>query len=105
MAGLPCGWRRGLFGAIEHPCWDLQPSIRFRSIQRAAENNAMRLVDRRVHDDLSARPRMMRIENLAKNGLVGVLKPRCTMPSGHTPRSDIVRPPQKRSCRQRLTWP
>lgn len=36
-------------GAIEHPGWYLQRSIRFRPIQRAAENNALRLVDRSVH--------------------------------------------------------
>lgn len=96
--------------AWEHPAQSniqagVQPSIRFRPIQLAAENNAIRLLDRRVHADLSARPRMMRIENLAKNGLVGVLEPRCTTPSGHIHRCDIVRQRPKQSCHQPWSRP
>ena len=32
----------------------------------------------------AARPRMMPIKNLAKNGTVGVLKPRCTIAAART---------------------
>jgi len=34
---------------VEHPCWNLQPSIRSRSIQRAAESDIISLVDRSMN--------------------------------------------------------
>ena len=37
----------------------------------------------------ATKPGMMPIKNLAKNGPVGVLKPRCTIQPGFIPRSDI----------------
>jgi hypothetical protein len=74
---------------VEHPCWHLKPTICLRSIQRAAKNNAASLVDCHMNENSATKPRMMAIKNLAKNGPVGVLKPRCTIRNGGTRRSDI----------------
>jgi hypothetical protein len=67
--------------SVEHPCWHLKPPICLRSIQRAAKNNAASLVDCHMNANPATKPRMMVIKNLAKNGPVGVLKPRCTIAS------------------------
>src|SRR3984893_17396721 len=64
---------------VEHPCWHLKPPICLRSIHRTAKNNAASLVGCPMNANSATKPRMMPIKNLAKNGPVGVLKPRCTM--------------------------
>lgn len=48
----PVGPRR----PVEHPRRDLEPALRLRSVQRAAENKALGLLDRRVRADLTAKP-------------------------------------------------
>ena len=63
---------------VEHPCWNLQPTICLRSIQRAAEGDIASLVDGPMNANSATKPRMISIKNLAKNGPVGVLKPCCT---------------------------
>ena len=74
---------------VEHPGWDFKPPICLRSIQRAAKNNAASLVDCHMNANPATKPRMMLIKNLAKNGPVGVLKPRCTIRNAGTRRSVI----------------
>jgi hypothetical protein len=48
-----------------------------RLFQRAAEDDKTILVDGTMNANSATKPRMMPIKNLAKNGPVGVLKPRC----------------------------
>jgi hypothetical protein len=48
-----------------------------------AKNNTASLVDCHMNANPATKPRMMVIKNLAKNGPVGVLKPRCTTTSEH----------------------
>jgi hypothetical protein len=50
-----------------------------RPIKRAAEDDKTTLVDGTMNANSATKPGMMPIKNLAKNGPVGVLKPRCTM--------------------------
>src|SRR5258708_26089067 len=74
---------------VEHPCWNLQPSICSRSIQRAAESDIISLVDRSMNANSATKPRMISIKNLAKNGPVGVLNPCCTIRNAGIRQSDI----------------
>ena len=69
---------------VEHPSWNLQPTICLRSIQRAAENDIISLVNGPMNANSATKPRMMPIKNLAKNGPVGVLKRCCTMAADRT---------------------
>ena len=69
---------------VEHPCWNFQPTICLRPIQRAAKNDITSLVDGPMNANSATKPRMMSIKNLAKNGPVGVLKPCCTMAAVRT---------------------
>jgi hypothetical protein len=48
-----------------------------RPFQRAAEDDKTILVDGTMNANSATKPRMMPIKNLANNGPVGVLKPRC----------------------------
>jgi hypothetical protein len=63
---------------VEHPCRDFKPPICLRPIKRAAEDDKTTLVDGTMNANSATKPGMMPIKNLAKNGPVGVLKPRCT---------------------------
>ncbi len=63
---------------VEHPCRHFKPPICLRLFQRAAEDDKTTLVDCPMNANSATKPRMMPIKNLAKNGPVGVLKPRCT---------------------------
>jgi hypothetical protein len=63
---------------VEHPRWNFQPTVCLRLFQRAAEDDLVSLVDGAVNANSATKPGMMPIKNLAKNGPVGVLKPRCT---------------------------
>jgi hypothetical protein len=67
--------------AVEHPCRDFKPPICLRPFQRAAEDDITSFVDCLMNANSATKPRMMPIKNLAKNGPVGVLKPRCTTTS------------------------
>jgi hypothetical protein len=42
--------------AVEHPRRDLKPSLRLRSVGRATENRAIRLIDHRMDGHLAADP-------------------------------------------------
>jgi hypothetical protein len=66
---------------VEHPGRHFKPPIRLRRFQRAAEDNKTILVDGTMNANSTTKPRMMPIKDLAKNGPVGVLKPRCTTKS------------------------
>jgi hypothetical protein len=61
---------------VEHPGRHFKRPICLRLFQRAAEDDKTILVDGTMNAN-STKPRMMPIKNLAKNGPVGVLKPRC----------------------------
>jgi hypothetical protein len=62
---------------VEHPGRHFKPPIGLRGFQRAAEDDKTILVDGTMNANSATKPRMMPIKNLAKNGPVGVLKPRC----------------------------
>lgn len=66
--------------SLEHPGRNLQPAIRVRPAQRAAENDTVGLLDRFMNGHLKLKPRVPRIQKLLKHGPVGVLKPCCTTP-------------------------
>jgi hypothetical protein len=74
---------------VEHPGRDFKPPICLRPIKRAAEDDKTTLVDGTMNAYSVTKPGMMPIKNLAKSGPVGVLKPRCTIRSVGTRRSDI----------------
>ncbi len=81
------GRQAGLVGAgrsIKHPGRNLQPTIPARPGQRAAERNAICPRDRLMNGDLKPIPGMPRIQQLPKDGPVGVLKPCSTTRSVHT---------------------
>jgi hypothetical protein len=70
---------------IEHPGWNLQPSIRYLTGKAATEDRCIILVDDFVNVDLMPGPGMPRIKKLAPiTSNVGVLSSNCIMPSGHT---------------------
>jgi hypothetical protein len=74
---------------VEHPRRNFQPTVCLRLFQRAAEDDLVSLVDGTMNANSATKPSMMPIKNLAKNGPVGVLKPRCTIRNAGTRRSDI----------------
>ena len=55
-----------------------KPPICLRPLQRATEDDITSFVDCPMNANSATKPRMMPIKNLAKNGPVSVLKPRCT---------------------------
>jgi len=73
---------------VEHPGRNLLEAVCLPTVQSAAEKHAIGLLDDRVNPHLVRKPRMMRVQNLTPDGLVGVLKPCCITPSGVTRRSD-----------------
>ena len=78
--------------SLEHPGRNLQPAIRVRPAQRAAENDTVGLLDRFMNGHLKLKPRVPRIQKLPKHGPVGVLKPCCTVrEDGTEVRIDIYR--------------
>ena len=64
---------------VEHPGRNLPEAVCLRTVQSAAEKHAIGLLDDRVNPHLVRKPGMMRVQNLTPDGLVGVLKPCCTM--------------------------
>lgn len=95
------GSQSGLIGAgrsIKHPGRNLQPTIPARAGQRAAECNAIRPRDRLMDGDLKSTPGMPRIQQLTKDGPVGVLKLCSTTRSARAGPSAI-------RCRSRCTIP
>jgi hypothetical protein len=73
---------------VEHPGWNLQPTVRIRTAQITAKNNAIRPLDRLVNSDLKTKPRMPSVQQFSKLSSVGVLKLCCTTRSDRTRRSD-----------------
>jgi len=47
---------------VEHPGRNFQPAISLRTIQSAAENNAIRFVDRPMNTNMATEPGMMPIK-------------------------------------------
>jgi hypothetical protein len=74
---------------LEHPGRNLQEAVCLRTVQSAAEKHAIGLLDDRVNPHLVRKPGMMRVQNLTPDGLVGVLKPCCTIRNAGIRRSDI----------------
>jgi hypothetical protein len=74
---------------IEHPGRNLQETVCRRTVQSAAEKHAIGLLDDGVDPHLVRKPGMMRVQNRTPDGLVGVLKPCCTMGPGTIRRSGI----------------
>src|SRR3954468_17285527 len=77
---------------VEHPGRNLQEAVCLRTVQSAAEKHAIGLLDDRVNTHLVRKPGMMRVQNLTPDGLMGVLKPCCTIPIDRTRRSMAGRP-------------
>jgi hypothetical protein len=68
--------------SVEHPRRDLKPSLGLRSVGRATENSAIRLIDYRMDGHLAASPGVKPIQDFTPSGPVGVLKLCCTTLSG-----------------------
>ena len=64
---------------VEHPGRNLQEAVCLRTVQSAAEKHAIGLLDDRVNPHLVRKPGMVPVQNLTPDGLVGVLKPCCTI--------------------------
>jgi hypothetical protein len=73
---------------VEHPGRNLQEAVCLRTVQSAAEKHAIGLLDDRVNPHLVRKPGMMRVQNLTPDGLMGVLKPCCTI-NGRRPHSSL----------------
>ena len=69
---------------IEHPGRNLREAVCLRSVKSAAEKHAIGLLDDRVNPHLVRKPGMMCVQNLTPDGLVGVLKPCCTIVTDRT---------------------
>jgi hypothetical protein len=65
-------------GAVEHPGWNLKRPPDIRAVQCAAEN-AARLIDRAVNENVVPEPGMKSIHKLPADRPVGVPKPCCTI--------------------------
>src|ERR1700722_10650855 len=76
---------------VEHPRRNFQPTVCLRLFQRAAEDDLASLVDGTMNANSATKPSMMPIKNLAKNGPVGVLKPRCTTAHQNTHLSMLLK--------------
>jgi hypothetical protein len=64
---------------VEHPGWNLEPTVGIGTAQITAENDAVRPLDRLVDADPKSKPRMPWVQQFLKLGSVGVLKPCCTI--------------------------
>jgi hypothetical protein len=71
---------------IEHPGRNLKKALSLRTVQRTAEERAIGLLYDRVNPDILPKPGMMRVHNFALDGLLGVLKPCCTIERDRIPR-------------------
>jgi hypothetical protein len=64
--------------SIKHPTWNLKPPIGIVPSDITTKNNAISLLDGFMNANPQTKPWMPRIQQLAKLGAVGVLKPCCT---------------------------
>jgi len=69
---------RGAGRPIKHPAGNFKPPISATTAEITAEDNTACLLDSFVNADSKTKPRMPRIQQLAKFGIMGVLKPCCT---------------------------
>src|SRR3954470_2231643 len=74
------------------------------AVQRAPEDDAIRLVDRLVDRHLQPEPRMPTIMQFSENGLVGVLKRCCTTVEGPTRALTARHPIKLTSPRCHSAW-
>jgi hypothetical protein len=77
-------------GAVEHPGWNLKRPPDIRAVQCAAEN-AARLIDRAVNENVVPEPGMKSIQKLPADRPVGVPKPCCIIQFDRTQPSAIAR--------------
>jgi len=72
---------------VEHPGWNLKPTIGIGTAQITAKNNSVRLFDSFVNADPKSKPRMPWVQQFPKLSSVGVLKPCCTTKNARMERS------------------
>jgi hypothetical protein len=72
---------------LEHPGWNLKPTVGIGTAQITAKNNSVRLLDSFVNADPKSKPRVPWVQQFPKLSSVGVPKPCCTTRSNHTARS------------------
>ena len=85
----------GASRSVEHPGWNLKPTVGIGTAQITAKNNSVRLLYSFVNADPKSKPRMPWVQQFSKLSSVGVLKPCCT--------TRCVRTAHSATCRQPLT--
>ena len=80
--GIGRHMRLGAGEPVEHPSWNLKPTVGIGTGQITAENDAARLLDSCINADPKTIPWMPRVQQFPKLGSVGVSNPRCTMRRG-----------------------
>jgi hypothetical protein len=88
-------------GPVEHPGLNLERPRTLRAVQCATEDAAS-LVGRAVNENIVPKPGMELVEKLSAHRPVGVLKPCCTTPRGHTDPWATSRQRRRPSCCQPL---
>ena len=73
--GIGRQMRPGAGGPVEHPSWNLKPTVRIGTGQITAENNAVRLLDGCINADPKTTPWMPRVQQFPKLSSVGGLTP------------------------------
>jgi hypothetical protein len=69
---------------LEHPGWNLKPTVGIGTAQITAKNNSVRLLDSFVNADPKSKPRVPWVQQFPKLSSVGVPKPCCTTPTDRT---------------------
>jgi hypothetical protein len=69
---------------VEHPGWNLKPTVGIGTAKITAKNNSVRPVDRLMNSDLKTKPRMPYVLQFSKLSSVGVLQLCCTTTVGTT---------------------
>src|ERR1700693_2320812 len=78
---------------LEHPGWNLKPTVGIGTAQITAKNNSVRLLDSFVNADPKSKPRVPWVQQFPKLSSVGVPKPCCTTPTDRTRASTGSRQP------------
>jgi hypothetical protein len=90
---------------VEHPRWDLKPTVRRLSGKAAAENRRVTLLDHFMNMDLPPGPGMPRIKKLALNtDPVGVPSSSCIMAAGRILALTTPHPIKPTSTRCPSAW-
>jgi hypothetical protein len=93
------------YDPIEHPGWNLQPSIRYLTRKAATEDRCVILVDDFVNEDLLPGPRMPWIKKLAPiTSNVGVPSSSCITADGRIRALTGERQMKPTSTRPRQSW-